>query len=698
MKRLYLLIIVLLLTGVVGAKTYLVTLPYTTFNEALRQPGLADFISNSAVALLNVQTGSIGNLGAAYVTLGAGARGYGLPEAMAIYKREKIINEGKAVDVYRQRIGQMVLTDELIYLDIEALKTINSERNYEINPGFLATILKLKGKSVAYFGNAGNELEHLNPGALAVIDRQGLIYEGENAAILQSAPDRPFGVEANLDKIISLARLSSADIVFLEVGDLDRIEAEMFYQSLETYERNRRWAWQKMAELLQRLKQVLSNNDNIVLFAPFPSKEWKEKGYGLGFIAIANSKEEGSLLRSNTTRKIGLVALTDIAPTLERWSGIDTIFHQGGSVLESVPTNGNKITSLIEEEKRSAILKKLRPQFIKSYILLLIITIGLSFLSIVVFSSKQLTNVLPSLLFTEAAIPFLLLFPGAAPVKYYVVLLFITLLISIVLGRQNNKYFGVLWPILIILGILLLTIDLMVGAKLIPRSIFGYDFQSGARFYGIGNEYMGYLAGLALLGVYFLGFVFHQVKAGVILLALLVVLVAHPLLGANVGGGLTMITAFLAWLKIGARKKLLTPYLLLLPLLVLVWVLFDYYKGNSHLIRTLLEIKGGGSTVFFQVIARKLATNWKLWQYSLWTRGLLAFIGGLMWLVYRPVESLKLYLGQAVGLRKLLLLTLITALAAVVFNDSGVVAGALVVLVPGCFILSSLLKSLKETN
>jgi len=38
--------------------------------------------------------------------------------------------------------------------------------------------------------------------------------------------------------------------------------------------------------------------------------------------------------------------------------------------------------------------------------------------------------------------------------------------------------------------------DIVLGNALMQVSILGYDPIVGARFYGIGNEYMGLLAGL----------------------------------------------------------------------------------------------------------------------------------------------------------------------------------------------------------
>src|SRR5690606_15577095 len=45
-----------------------------------------------------------------------------------------------------------------------------------------------------------------------------------------------------------------------------------------------------------------------------------------------------------------------------------------------------------------------------------------------------------------------------------------------------------------------LVADVTQGAPLIKSSLLGYDPITGARFYGIGNEYMGVLIGTTLVG------------------------------------------------------------------------------------------------------------------------------------------------------------------------------------------------------
>ncbi|MDD2430187.1 MAG: hypothetical protein PHD88_01450 [Firmicutes bacterium] len=685
----------------VFAKFYVVTLPYVSLNEILSEKHLGDFLNRSSLGLLNVQTGSFGNLSSSYVTFGAGARAYGFSGPVAIYSPQDFYNEQleTAEEIYNQRSSNPLPDGALVFVDIEAVKNSNKELYYEVIPGLLASSLSLKGLSTAYIGNAGTIETHLNPGALALINRQGVIFEGEHSETLKKNPLKPLGVEADMEKIVFLLDQVEADLILIELGDLERIESVTKFISEAAYNRHRKEALGKVGQFLKDLtSRINGDEDSIILVSPLPSGINRQKGYGLGFLAIYQGDKSSSLLYSSTTRRVGLVALTDLAPTLEAWAGIQDpfVFHQGGAVLEAKAADRETIISyLLEIESNSATLKSIRTRFYQIYISVLILTIISAFVCIVIFPIKELAMVLRMLLFSEAAVPLFMLFVGLAPAEYYLLVFFILLAFAALIGviSVRTPKLGYLWPILTTFALFSLSLDIVFQARLISRSVFGYDFQSGARFYGIGNEYMGYFVGLLLLGAYILGFVYKKKTVVLVPLGLGVVFIAFPILGANVGGGITMIVAFFAWTKLILNTRL-TPYLLVLPLFLGVWVLIDFLRGQSHLINTIMAIFHGGYVVIWEVISRKISTNLRLWQYSLWTKGLIVFVAGLVLVLFKPANLVTHKLTQIDSLKQLLLITALTAASAVAFNDSGVVAGALVILVPGCFILSSLLCSI----
>ena len=496
------------------------------------------------------------------------------------------------------------------------------------------------------------------------VNKPGVILQGVNRETLRENPLKPYGVEADIEIIVELLQQTAAHLVVVELGDFERIESVASFLSPEAYAAHRKDALAKTALFLHNLMRLAGEEDTIVLFSPLQSAFQRKHGYGLGFIAVFREGLRETLLYSGTTKRPGLVTLTDLAPTLEAWAGISPApFHPGSGVLEFRATDREEVVEyLLELDENSAILKTLRTRFYQVYISLLILTIIGAFVCIILFPIAKLGALLRVLLFSEAAVPFFLLFAGLVPGRFYLLVFFLLLALAFASGffSLKAKRLGFLWPLLLGLGLFSLALDVVFDARLISRSVFGYDFQSGARFYGIGNEYMVYYAGLLLVSGYFLGFLLGKKHAQTVLLLVSVVLIAFPIFGANVGGGITMIAAAFAWIKVVLKKKL-APYLWALPVFLGIWVLADYFRGQSHLIGTILAISGGGVQVIWDTICRKLATNLRLWQYSLWTKGLIVFVVGLVLVFHRPVEETRKPPQEGEALQKLLLLTVITA-------------------------------------
>ncbi|NLU40604.1 MAG: hypothetical protein GXX08_00180, partial [Firmicutes bacterium] len=78
------------------------------------------------------------------------------------------------------------------------------------------------------------------------------------------------------------------------------------------------------------------------------------------------------------------------------------------------------------------------------------------------------------------------------------------------------------------------------------------------------------------------------------------------------------------------------------------------------------------------IIRRKASMNLKLFRYSVWSRAFVIALAVLAWLLYRPTPLMlrikRLYPCAVLGLAG----TIVGALVALLVNDSGVVAGALV--------------------
>jgi hypothetical protein len=112
-----------------------------------------------------------------------------------------------------------------------------------------------------------------------------------------------------------------------------------------------------------------------------------------------------------------------------------------------------------------------------------------------------------------------------------------------------------------LLGLYLLTAavvagDLLLGWRLVARSALSGYAVTGIRFYGLGNEYMGVLIGMSLLGV--LAFEerlrrYRWLQAALFLG--LVLLIGSPSVGADLGGALAAAAGFSAALILAWRPR-----------------------------------------------------------------------------------------------------------------------------------------------
>lgn len=507
-------------------------LPGITWSDLAAPPAASawDWVWPRAVmGLMNSRSGSGFDPAAGYMTLGAGARALRLPaESGTVYQRDETLSGMGTVEWYRLWTGLSPGGAAVLFPGIEAVRNVHRSADHPVTPGTLGQWLRERGYTVAAFGNADLPEGSWRPVALAIMDEQGTVPRGRvDAELLTADPELPGGRgldEERLGSLVEAELNAGTDLIAVEWSDLERIErggggGRMFAPGRQEHLRHQELArageW--VRSWWERWQAAVRQPLVLVAVSPYPGKEATRRGELLTPIFVYQDRGCSGLLTSPTTRWRGIIANLDVAPSLvaiisgqelngvtgRRWTVVTD------PLLESDP--GRALREITVLSARTTGVSYARPGVLRGYVLAQIIT-SLSLLALLLAAASgrlpagrrlnALGDLLSLMVVTLVIVPAALLF--ATPLHSRGVgttlagalggSLVAALLVLIVLCRP---YRAVVWVAAVVtVG---LTVDILTGAGFMRRSVLGYDPAVGARYYGIGNEYMGVLVGSATL-------------------------------------------------------------------------------------------------------------------------------------------------------------------------------------------------------
>lgn len=265
------------------------------------------------------------------------------------------------------------------------------------------------------------------------------------------------------------------------------------------------------------------------------------------------------------------------------------------------------------------------------------------------------------------------------------------------LNTRTPEHLNTLSPLrrVALVTILVIILDAFFGQPLVKFSLFSSYPLQGLRFYGIGNEYMGVLIGLALLWVFLARLL--PLGAGLVFVGTAFVL-GYPRLGANAGGLVAAVTAFgCGWMVLRGRR--VTWWAAALWAVGGLAAAFGFaaleralHGGEtSHLGGALQAAGERGYGYLLEIVARKLLMNARILLHP----ALLATVVGLAAVALLARGRLRARVEAAFvqnpDWARALPAFGYGALAAFLFNDSGVVAAAFLagaLLLPGLYLLA----------
>lgn len=390
------------------------------------------------------------------------------------------------------------------------------------------------------------------------------------------------------------------------------------------------------------------------------------------------------LLRSASTRTTGLILNSDIAPTLLAQLGVSPPPEMEGRVAADRPGTVERAERM--ESRLSFVAERFRVWGAVAGIM------AAAGAALALWRGRDglLTGVLALASLPAAALAIALLPLTSVPA----VAAFIAILawaLALAARWVSRTATGALAAVCLLTSALIL-LDTAMGGPLMKFSTLGYNPGYGARFYGLGNEYAAVLAGALPvgLGALFLGRGRPPVALLLALGAAVVLVIALPGMGADVGGSLAagcglgftigLLRGGFSWSA--ARRAALWGAAGLAFAAALFLALGLLFPDASHGARA-----AGGGLDLLPVIWRKLILGAghllnPVW-ISLLAAGLLVTYAG-----WRRVRKTALAAGLAGGV--------ISALASGALNDSGIFATLFALAYPCAAALVVLLATSQE--
>lgn len=566
-------------------------------------------------------------------------------------------------------------------------------------PGMLGQLLKERNYKTAAYGNSDYGIEEGRQVVTIVMDDNGHLFFGDiSTNLLQIDAIFPGGVRTDYEKMSSHFEEGYAeyDLIAVEFGDINRIKTGVREGKVEEEELEKLLSltMQRVDLLLSRMIEEMDlTRDHLMVVAPTP--DFLETGTRnkLTWVMIAGAGYEQGALITGTTRQPGVVTISDLAPTILDYFQIPIPSAMSGRSLQFKKQPNWNLLKMDHRDEQISRTSEWRPLYVKGFILIQIIILILAMLTF--FLRKYISGfwwrMMSFLLLSVISIPFYFLIFSpyfvASFTAYLLSLLGLLAGTSILLRRYVK---GFITPIIFIITVTVfcLILDIFRDAQWMSRSLLGYCPIIGARFYGVGNEFMGILVGGTLIG--WTGFleIVPWIKERRFYLTPLVfggviLLIGIPTLGANFGGTLTAMAAFtLTYILMFDKEQrvkiiLISGTVLTVVLgLIIISDTYGWIGERSHFGQTINLIKEAGISAFFTIISRKLSMNLKLLRWTIWTRVLLSFIIVLVLLFKRPrgvlYELIQEYPIFAKGYMGVILGSVVT----MIVNDSGVVAAA----------------------
>lgn len=653
-----------------------------------------EWLKTGTVGAMNLRTAGKINDVNNVVTIGSGVRSVGTVAATEAYMAAGRKGGITAGEWYSQLTGREMPKEAILVPNFNSVWKSNQDLSFTVIPGQIGGGLHQHGLKTAAIGNSDTGENEVRFAPLLAMDEYGVVDGGDiSSKTTRKASDRVYGKATNYPYILKkIEENQQASFITIELGDLYRLASVKDLMNGQQYQMMKTAA---LTEINQFMTTLISRQDKsqmILLLAPMvPAEAEANKSMMAPFIQITPEHEQG-VLYTSTTRQPGIVANVDVAPTVLQWLEIPVPDHIMGRPIATVKGKADfwKEWEVIKHiySTRSDVLVG----YVSFQIVILILATAFWYFGRTTHPYYKAGNhLLRFLLLMIVLSPFLFLILPLFPTIHDVGLtIFVLLLLGTGLSAAVIRLpYPWIFLIVSLVNWFPVLIDGVVwNSMLMKRSYLGYDPIIGARYYGIGNEYMGVVIGSSILSLAMLLEITKQrqrwltgLSMGVFGLYLL--FFALPRWGTNAGGAITAVaaylTSFVRLFDIHMNRRYLfwggLAVFITLGSLFLANMLGDD-QVQSHIGRAMNKLVQGDLMEIGNIIERKLAMNWKLIGVSSWSKVFITSILLLGFICYRPFGMIGDLNKKFPYVIRGFFGIIIGAFTGLVVNDSGIVAAA----------------------
>ena len=400
------------------------------------------------------------------------------------------------------------------------------------------------------------------------------------------------------------------------------------------------------------------------------------------------------LSTSTTTRTPGLLANTDIAPTILEHLGVPIPREMEGHPARPCAGTVEELRAFVRHER---VNRETMVPVLLGWGGLALVAVG--WVTAVLFrgGTSGQARTARVLLTAAASYPLAMLLAAAFPVPSeeqqvvrVTVLLGVITTLAAGFGRRGSPY-------MVVAGMLLavMLVDLYAGTGMLERNLMSDFANIGARFYGIGNEYEGLALAASVLGPAWVlsngaGKSISRpawLTIGV-LWALTAAGVGHPAMGADFGGAVSLCLTYLiaaAALRqvvTGKRIRLMEVAVALSVVagLAALLVFYDLSRPpgqRTHLGELASRALQGEGRIVWEMVARKALLNVQMAGTGYFLLGMAALFPLLALWYHRIGRDAWTALSARPLLRAGVLSTFAGGVVMMLLNDTGVIAWAL---------------------